>query len=180
MTRVLGVGGQRGNGDNRGRGRGEGGASPVTQSRQRPEAGPGGGSPGPRSSENRPAWFKPLTCGTLPQWLQDTSWGEASPALAPVEPAFQVFPQKHAHPTQPARMRGRPWQDPAKEPRLPQDSRRDGPGRLRPHVLRPLRSLRSDTSVPTSVSQQLRPCAQLTDPPGRRLGGCGERLCSGV
>ena len=180
MTRVLGVGGQQGNGDNRGRGRGEGGASPVTQSRQRPEAGPGGGSPGPRSSENRPAWFKPLTCGTLPQWLQDTSWGEASPALAPVEPAFQVFPQKHAHPTQPARMRGRPWQDPAKEPGLPQDSRRDGPGRLRPNVLRPLRSLRSDTSVPTSVSQQLRPCAQLTDPPGRRLGVCGERLCSGV
>lgn len=92
------------------------------------------------------------------------SWGEA-----PVEPAFQVFLQKHTHPIQPARMQGRPWQDPAKEPRLPWDSRRDGPGRLRPHDLRLLCSLRSDTSAPTSVSQQLRPCAQLTNPPGSWL-----------
>ena len=180
MTRVLGVGGQRGSGETEAEAgvKGERHQSRIAGSAQKPD--PEGAPRGPRSSENKPAWFKPLVCGTLSQRLQDTSWGEASPALAPVEPAFQVFPQKHAHPTQPARTQGRPWQDPAKEPRLPQDSRRDGPGRLRPHVLRPLRSLRSDTSVPTSVSQQLRPCAQLTDPPGRRLGGCGERLCSGV
>lgn len=144
------------------------------------------GLPGaPRSSENKSAWLKPLVCGTLSQRLQDASCRkghrQAQPLLLWSPPSRSFHRSTHTRSSlhvcggDPGRTRPR---SPV-SPRTAGVTAQGGPAHTW-HVLSPLRSLWSDSSVPTSVTQQLRPCAQLTDPPRCWRDGRGERLCSGV
>ena len=139
------------------------------QSRQCPEALPGGGSPGPPGALRiNPRGLSPSCVGLDHSGCRTRAAGRGTDKPSPCSCG--------------ARLPGLSTEACTPNPACTYAGETlAGPGQGAPahmwHVLSPLHSLWSDTSAPTSVTQQLRPCAQLTDPPRHWWGGRGERLC---